>query len=88
MCCGSRRSALRTSSPARSAAPRVRDAEAAALATPAIASVVLRYAGPSPVRVKGPVSGRAYDFSAARTAQAVDARDAPGLTRTGIFSRA
>jgi hypothetical protein len=54
---------------------------------PGIAAVLLHYEGPSAIRVKGPVSGRAYDFSPARPAQAVDARDAPVMTRSGAFSR-
>jgi len=88
MCCGSRRSALRSlPTPARAAAGRDHAAGPAIPRAPTIASVVIHYGGPSAIRVKGPVSGRTYDFSAARPAQAVDARDAPVLTRSGVFSR-
>jgi hypothetical protein len=41
-----------------------------------------------PVRVRGPVTGRIYEFSAAQPVQVVDARDADGLLRTRLFLRA
>ena len=37
------------------------------------------------MRVRGPVSGRAYDFSPSQPTQAVDARDAAVLTRNSLF---
>jgi len=106
MCCGNKRSALRsisTSSRAASnapapaaasasvgGAPRTRGiAPAAALSARGPSnSVVLRYQGAPAIRVRGPVTGRLYDFSAAQPTQAVDPADAPALTRTGILHQA
>jgi hypothetical protein len=51
-------------------------------------SVLLHYMETSAIRVRGPVTGRPYEFSGARPAQAVDPRDAAVLTRTGRFRRA
>jgi len=48
-------------------------------------SVTLRYTESSPVRVRGPVTGRVYDFSGSRSVQAVDRRDVPALLRTRFF---
>jgi hypothetical protein len=49
------------------------------------ASVALRYTESSPVRVRGPVTGRQYDFSGSHPVQAVDSRDATALVRTLFF---
>ena len=62
------------------AAPRT-FAPPQALSTP----VSVHYLRNSPIRVRGAVSGRHYDFSSARPAQAVDRRDLAGLLRTGFF---
>ena len=51
-------------------------------------SVHLRYRERAPMRVRGPVTGRHYEFSAAQPIQAVDTRDADGLLRTRMFLRA
>ncbi len=51
------------------------------LGTPA----TLQYLKSSPIRVRGLVSGRQYDFSSSRPAQSVDRRDLPGMLRTGLF---
>jgi hypothetical protein len=100
MCCGSRRSAWRSASASARAAPQsvaggapgaVQDRAAAIAPDPARRSfreVMLRYMQPAPIRVWGPVTGRPYDFSAARPVQAVEARDAAALTRTHAFRRA
>jgi hypothetical protein len=50
--------------------------------------VQLRYRERAPVRVRGPVTGRTYEFSAAQPVQVVDARDADGFLRTKMFFRA
>ena len=50
-------------------------------------SVSLRYVEKSPVRVRGPVSGRQYDFSGSHPVQAVDPRDAALLLRTRFFQQ-
>ncbi len=48
----------------------------------------LRYVEQAPVFVRGPVSGRRYEFSGARPIQSVDARDAEALLRIRFFKRA
>jgi hypothetical protein len=47
--------------------------------------VLVRYLARSPVLVKGPISGRAYHFSAASPVQPVDARDVPALLNSQCF---
>jgi hypothetical protein len=51
-------------------------------------SIVLRHKDNLSVRVRGPVSGRLYDFSSTQPWQVVDRRDAAVLTRGGLFVRA
>jgi len=50
--------------------------------------VTLHYLEQSPILVRGPVSGRYYEFSAARPDRQIDPRDAPQLLRTSFFRRA
>jgi hypothetical protein len=50
-------------------------------------SVTLRYLGPSAIRVRGPTTGRPYEFSMAQPVQAVDVRDAAVLARNSAFQR-
>ena len=50
-------------------------------------AVSLHYLERSPIRVKGNVTGRYYEFSHANPDQAVDARDAEALLRTRFFRR-
>ena len=57
---------------------------AAPVSTPHVA-VSLRYLENSPIRVRGPVTGRQYGFSGSRPVQAVDPRDASALLRTPFF---
>jgi hypothetical protein len=52
------------------------------------AAVPLRYLESSPILVRGPVTGRQYQFSATYPQQLVDVRDAEGLVRTRFFRRA
>jgi hypothetical protein len=61
--------------------PRHVPAPAQALSTP----VTLHYLRNSPIRLRGAVSGRHYDFSNSRPTQSVDRRDLPGLLRAGFF---
>ncbi len=64
-------------------------ASTAAAAQPsAWSSVQLRYLERSPIRVRGPVTGKHYDFSAADPIAPVEARDADSLLRTRFFARA
>jgi hypothetical protein len=53
-----------------------------------LASVSITYQENSPIRVRGPVSGRFYEFSGSRPVQQVDARDASSLLNTRFFRRA
>ena len=50
-------------------------------------TVKLHYTGVAPVRVKGPKTGRFYEFSAAHPVGVVDRRDAEGLMRIALFRR-
>lgn len=50
--------------------------------------VALRYRERARVRVLGPVTKQAYEFSPDQAAQPVDARDAEALLRTRQFLRA
>jgi hypothetical protein len=79
-CCGSRRAAAarptatQRQAPARSADSRV---------VPAI--VPVRYVGDRPAYVRGTATGRRYSFARSGVVEDVDARDLPGLGRTGLF---
>lgn len=48
----------------------------------------IRYLGSSPIRLKGSVSGRYYQFSVARPLQPLDSRDAASLLKSHLFHRA
>jgi hypothetical protein len=50
-------------------------------------SMRLRYLEKSPIRVRGPATGREYEFSAADPVRLVDARDAESLLRTRFFAK-
>jgi hypothetical protein len=50
--------------------------------------VKLHYTGVAAVRVRGPQTGRHYEFSGAAPDGKVDRRDAEGLMRIGLFRRA
>ena len=54
---------------------------------PTYAAVRLRYLQRSRVLVQGPVTGRHYEFSGESPEQAVEARDAAPLERSGFFQR-
>ncbi len=47
----------------------------------------LRYKDASPIRVRGPRTGREYRFSAADPEQSVSRQDAEALLGTGLFQR-
>jgi hypothetical protein len=47
--------------------------------------VQIRYLENSPVLVRGPATGRQYQFSGAAPVQAVEQRDAQALLRTRLF---
>ena len=52
------------------------------------AAMLLRYLGPSAIRVLGPVTGRRYEFAGDQSDQRVDRRDAAVMLRHGSFARA
>ena len=77
MCCGQKRSAMRSNP----TGPTGRN-------IPQITTTALRYLENAPIRVRGPVSGKSYEFSASLSVQHVDPRDAPTLLNTRLFRRA
>ena len=74
-------------SPSNGTAARPSIPGAVAAQAPSYGPVRLRYLENSPVRVRGPVTGRHYDFSASRPIQAVDPSDAVPLLRTRFFQQ-
>ncbi len=101
MCCGSRRSAWRFAATVAEAAPdrapsangRV-DSDPTPAAPradlpeqPPFQAVTLHYRKTTAIRVRGPITGRAYDFSGVQPVQAVDVRDAAVLGRSSLFDR-
>ena len=82
-CCGEKRAAMRLT-PSRSGTGRPPARPQSKAKAPPVA---MRYLGGRPIRVRG-VSGRVYLVPAPPNAPLlVDARDAPGLARTGYFAR-
>jgi hypothetical protein len=47
--------------------------------------VPVRYVGDRPAYVRGTATGRRYSFARNGVVEDVDARDLPGLGRTGLF---
>lgn len=92
-CCGQGRAALRAASTAarettgisRAAMPAQSYPTPPAGGPPPVALVV-RYLGSKRVRVRGAVSGRAYEFNRG-TRMTVVSSDVPGMVRTGLFVR-
>lgn len=80
-CCGPSHSSRSGTLPAAPVQPQAWVAPASAR------SVVLRYRERARVMVRGPVTGRSYEFSAGQPSQSVDARDAESLLRTRYFMR-
>lgn len=96
MCCGQGRSALAAPAapatdlyvPPSPALPLPASPGPPAETAPARATTVrVRYTHQARVRVSGPASGRAYEFSGVAAVQSVDSRDAEGLVGTGFFRR-
>jgi hypothetical protein len=50
-------------------------------------NLTLMYYGYASVSVRGPVSGKLYQFSRQQPVQAVDARDAVSILKTRLFRR-
>ncbi|QNI32932.1 hypothetical protein H7849_02780 [Alloacidobacterium dinghuense] len=72
-CCGQQRAALTQNKPA------------IAQTHTAGSSVNVRFKQPSPVLVRGPITGRHYQFNGSVNTLSVDARDAAALIKTGYF---
>jgi hypothetical protein len=51
-------------------------------------TINLRYIERSPIQVRGPITGRMYEFSPSQPIQPIDARDVATLLRTRFFLRA
>ena len=82
-CCGQRRAALsRRLTVAPTTPPTVEVVEPPASAG---LPVRLHYVQSRAILVRGPATGRIYQFSAAHADTNVDSRDAAPLLRTGLF---
>jgi hypothetical protein len=91
MCCGKGRAAAAAAPPADlyvAPLPPATPSAATPQAAPAAPTTVrVRYTQQAGVRVRGPASGRSYEFSVMAAVQSVDSRDAEGLVGTGFFRR-
>ena len=97
-CCGQKRAnftapiSQSTARPITQPAPERQIAAAPAIAPTAAyysgsPAISLHYLESSPIRVKGNVTGRYYEFSRANPDQAIDVRDAEALLHTRFFRR-
>jgi hypothetical protein len=99
-CCGKNRSRIVNASAPRNTQPTLPSLAAGPSQSPARGAsqpltvltgpyslVNLRYLEKSPILVRGPATGRQYDFSHTHPVRAVDARDADALLRTRFFRR-
>lgn len=87
-CCGQKRDAVATEMRTAQIIPPVREVRAEIRpAQSTEKTVTLRYRARSGVVVHGPVTGTRYQFASSGSMQAVDRRDADGLTGTGMFER-
>jgi hypothetical protein len=95
-CCGQKRDGLRSAlqpstshAPAYGSTPGIdrRGARAAATPLPGGRVVAVRYVERSRLVVRGPATGRQYEFSAAKPTQIVAAHDADALLRMRYFVR-
>ncbi|HEX3437535.1 MAG TPA: hypothetical protein VHT24_12265 [Pseudacidobacterium sp.] len=51
-------------------------------------TVQIKFTQPSAIMIRGPITGRHYQFHGTEITQTVDARDAAALIRSGYFLRA
>lgn len=94
MCCGQKRAALRSDPAPRVPAPNAQAAPNVGQAGRPVraggssaAEVLLECVRGAPIRVRGPVTGRFYNFPSVSLTKAVDARDAIVLLRMPQFRR-
>lgn len=88
-CCGRKTSSSPVTAPAFApASPRPAWTASPMPHAANVGTVLLRSRERARVLVRGPVTGRTYEFSAERPAQPVDPRDADALMRTTRFVRA
>ena len=66
--------------------PTISDMNGAWASAPS-GEVALRYLKAAPILVRGPITGRHYQFSGEQPVTSVDLRDAGTLIRTSLFSR-
>jgi hypothetical protein len=55
--------------------------------SPGPREIAVRYLKAAPVRARGLITGRSYEFSGTQSLANVDARDVPALLNTGLFAR-
>jgi hypothetical protein len=88
-CCGQHRDQIRTQTSAALAATEPRSSiPSATLLSLGKGAVALRYREHARLQVRGPITGRTYDFASAQAAVMVDLQDADALLRTRLFTRA
>lgn len=83
-CCGQGRAALSRRLTGSKPTPPTAEVVEPPLADPG-SPVRLQFLQTRPVLVRGPVTGRVYQFSGAHPAACVDSRDAAPLLRTNLF---
>ena len=85
----SRAGARSVTSSAQTSVPHVTQLVPQAASQPIAAgsSVAMHYTERSPIRVRGNVTGRQYEFSSTQPVQTVDARDASSLLQSRFFRR-
>ena len=76
-CCGQQRAALIQNKPVTAQTSHAADS-----------SLNVRFKQSSPVLIRGPVTGRHFQFNGSTNTQAIDARDAAALIKTGYFQLA
>ena len=87
-CCGLRRSRPATTVTASPRPAADAFAQRAVSAPTGARGVLLKYRERARILVRGPITGRAYEFSPQLPTQSVEPRDADVLLRSGRFLRA
>ncbi len=79
--------ALAGGATAYAAAPGREQATTASPPAPRPGDIAVRYLRATPVRVRGLITGRSYEFSETQRLAQVDPKDVPGLLSTELFRR-